>query len=626
MEVWCPISANVLLDPKSTVPPEDQYFGMVVARLRSGVSREQAQVELDGIFQQNLERMKKGRTTGNAGWQRYFVGRKLLLSSAATGINLSNGLRQHVSPTLLALGGASAIVLLVACANVASLLLGRGEARYREFAVRAALGAGRGRLFLQLLHESVQLSLAGGLLGIALAQGGTAWLAGYLPPDKSAVELTPDGRVLAFSVLLATLTGLLSGLTPALRASRVDLTSAFKNQATTIVGGSQRLSALLVVGQVVLTFVLLVSAGLFGQTLKNLRSVDLGFDRERMMLMHVTPANTATAVTAAELYRRTLSRIESLPGVTGATIASGTFLDNQVTGPFSIEGSVGSDALTVNASGMDVGPRFFTTTGVRFVSGRDFVERDFTGVGPTPLIVSESLARSFFPGLDPVGRTLKPGSRTSKIIGVVRDLRFNGLRESTPFATYLPFIGQPGEEPRSMFFHVRTTLDPATVAPGLRAIVRELDPTARVTALRTVEAFIDEGLLRERALVQLSGFFSGFSLLLACLGLYGFISFGVQRRTREIGLRVALGAQVGDVVTLFLRRGFRLVLVGCGLGVAGALVGGRLAGSLLYGVSSTDFASLAEAACVMLATGLLASWLPARRAAKVDPMLALRAE
>ncbi|MBI4623412.1 MAG: ABC transporter permease [Verrucomicrobia bacterium] len=223
-------------------------------------------------------------------------------------------------------------------------------------------------------------------------------------------------------------------------------------------------------------------------------SLDLGFARDRLMLMNVNPGKTYSGATGVKLYWRILARIERLPGVSGATMASGTFVGNRESGPFSIDSDAGADASTVTASGMEVGSRFFATTGVLLVSGRDFTERDFTGTGPTPVIVSGSLARIFFTGVDPVGRHFKRGSRTSEIIGVARDMQFESLREATPFGVYMPFTGRLADEARPMIFHVRTALEPSTLAPSLRAIVHELEPAARITGLRTMDVFIDESL------------------------------------------------------------------------------------------------------------------------------------
>jgi predicted permease len=626
-DVWCPLHSAPLLDPERPPPTEDDWLGLPIGRLRAGMLRAQAQVELNGIFQQDLAWQAAGRNLNNPATRELFVGRKLEVQPGADGVHLGSSMRAQYQQPIVVLMAVSGVVLLVTCCNIAGLLLTRSASRQREMAVRAAIGAGRLRLIRVLLGESLMLTFAGGLAGFLIAQWGTSFLAGYLPATD-ALDLTPDGRVLVFSLVLTLGTGIACGLWPALQSSRVDFTTALKTQSSTLAASPNAwLNRSFVVAQVALSFALLIAAGLFGRTLHNLRTIDAGFLRDHLTLINFDPGKTRPGLRGAELHQRVLGELANSPGVLAATMTTDEpLLSGGGSARLKIDHHVPAPGEFTDAKFVEVGPRFFATLGLPLLRGRDFAAGDF-GSGPAQVVVvNQTMVRQFFGDEDPVGRSFRWGRRAFQIVGVAKDTPvYEEVRANPAPRFYLPFLPEDPDEIRPMIFVVRTTGNSPALAAGFRDLVRRLAPEARV-ASTTMDAAVEGALSRERALAQLSRFFSAFTLLLSGLGLYGLLSHGVVRRTREIGVRMALGAQLGEVATLILGQGLGLVLLGCGVGVAGALIATRFLGRFLYGVAPADPFTVIATTLLMLVVALLACWLPARRATKVDPLVALRTE
>ena len=595
----------------------------LVGRVPANMDRRQAQAELDLIIQQRLAeaggtiRSHLELRPGHAGFTR---------------------LRETFRTPLLILMGVVGAVLLIACANVASLLLARAAARQREFSVRSALGAGRRRLVRQLLTEGLVLAALGSLLGLLLAQGGTRalLLLMRLQPDSVSFNLAPDARVLWFTIGASLLTGLIFSLAPAWHSTRMDLASALKGTAGSVAGNAsrQKFNQTLVVAQVALSVVLLIGGGLFVRTLEKLRGSDFGFQRENIVLFDLESTRDFDAARGSSFTKELLARLEALPSVQSASFSSFYLVGRGVwTEDVIPQGYTRNPGEDLTSQVIAVGPRFFETMGTAVLTGRDFGPQDETPAGspelgaPRTAVINESMARRYFADSNPVGKRLQFGDQTQptyEIIGVVKDVRHRSLREPPRPILYVPtFEGLGG---MGVTFSLRTTARSDSISASLGGVVREMDPTVHVRDVRTMDDLVDEALRQERVLAQLGGFFSLFALGLACLGLYGVLSLAVVQRTREMGVRVALGAQRRDVLSLIVGKGLKLTLLGAGMGMISALMFARLIQSLLYEVQPADPLTFAGVSFILLLVALLACWLPARRASRVDPMEALRTE
>ena len=537
-----------------------------------------------------------------------------------------------------------AIVLLIACANVANLLLARASARRKEIAVRLAMGASRSRLVRQLLTESLLLSMAGGVVGLLFALWTIDLLKSATPPDgifSFTLDYKLDGRVLAFTFLLSLATGVTFGLAPALQASRPDLVPALKDEASAAAQGRRRFSlrSLLVVAQVALSLMLLIGAGLFLRSLNNAQTIDPGFNSDKILdaqlninLLRYTKAQ------GREFYRQVIERIEALPGVESASLArvvpmsgagrTSSFLIQGQPGPDNVSRSEGTgpdveNQYTVNTN--VIGLKYFSTMGIPLLRGRDFTPQDNEGA-PLAAIVNEAFVSRYFDGEEALGKRLSfRGAQGpwSQIVGVARDIKYRTLGEAPRPYVYVAL--QQNHE-TGMALHVRTIGDPVSVAGAVRREVQALDQDLPVTSLQPMSAVLGSSLFAARMGAVLLGIFGLLALLLAAVGLYGVMSYTVSRRTREIGIRMALGAQTGNVLRLVLKEGMALVGGGVAAGLIGAAAVTRLLASFLYGVSPLDAPTFAAIPLVLALAALLATYLPARRAAKVDPMIALRYE
>ena len=618
----------------------------VFGRLKPGVSMEQALAALQPFFHGLLEQevLESAFSNTTAYTREQFLKGQVSLIAAAQG---RAPIRQQLSQPLWLLLGIVAGVLLIACANVASLLIARASARQKEIAVRLALGASRGRIVGQLLVESVLLAAIGGTLGLVFAWWTTGFLLGFMPTSETPHVITGalDHRVLMFNLLLSVITGVLFGLVPALRSTRPDLAPTLKDQIGSVVGGGVRFRKALVIAQVTISILLLISAGLFIRTLENLRLLDLGIKPERMIAFNISPAISGyTAERIPPLYKSLVERLAAQPGVQGVAFANiGLLEGNEWDSTMTIEGYDAKPGEQRNPYCNAVSLGYFKTMGIPVLNGREFDARD-EGAAPKPAdpnqndgrgngyrhaIVNHSFAKRFFGDKDPVGRHigfgLNPGTPTPlEIVGVVRDAKYTGVRDDIPQQVFFPLLEE--RAPSSIVMYVRTTGDPTATFTAAQRTLHDLDANVPMFNLRTLERQIDRSLLVERFVATLSTAFGVLATLLAVIGLYGVMAYTVARRTREIGVRMALGALRGDVVWLVMRE--VLVLVGTGLAIGLIAAWGlrRVLGTVLYGISASDPLTIVGAAALLAAVSLLAGFVPARRATRVNPVLALRYE
>jgi putative ABC transport system permease protein len=543
-----------------------------------------------------------------------------------------------VSGTLWVMLGAVALVLVIACANVANLLLVRAEARAREMSLRAALGAGRRRLVSQLLTESLVLAGAGGLAGVALAYLGVDALRAIAPTGLPRLdEITVDAAVLGFTMILTVGAGVLFGLVPALHARRANLQGVLREEGRSATAGRKRiqLRQLLVVSETALAVMLLVAAGLLLQSFRRVMAVDPGFRTESVVTARITLPATQypEARDVVGFYGALMPRVASLPGVTVAGAAGGAPLGDGIgMSDIEVEGWVNpGDAPRPIGWVQVVTPGYLAAMGMQVLQGRAFEARDGTEAPPVAM-VSQSLAREYWPGRSAIGGRIRVDGDVeafAQVVGVVADVRHEALERLPTHGTlYLahaqtPYTWSPS---RSMTLMVRTAVDPLSLVRAIRDAVHALDPAIPLYQVRTMEQAVADATATRRFAMLLQSLFALVALSLAAVGLYGVLAFTVARRTAEIGIRMALGAERSTVRRMVVGQGMGLVAIAVALGVGGALVGGRLLGSLLFGISPRDPATYAIVAGVLLAVALLACWIPARRAARIDPMEALRHE
>jgi len=594
----------------------------VMGRLKPGVAVEQVRGNLEGAFQQ----------TARAGMQAYMNG----LTEQARGLE-NNRQRGDAVPALLASSAARGIydfdnnsaraastlavvvvlVLLIVCANVANLLLSRATTRQKELSVRLSVGATRGRLIRQLLTESFVLAALGGAGGLLVGFA----CRGLLPFGQN---VSFDWRVFGFVSALCLLTSFAFGLAPALRATRIDLAHAMKEQGRGTTGGRSRLSRGLLIVQVALSLVLLAGAGLFLQTVSNLRAVDVGFNANNLLMFSVDPTlNGYEPDRTRQVYRDLDRELRALPGVSSVAFTRVVLLSGatSTTGAF-IAGQPKPIAVHI----MTVTPAFFSTMEIRFVGGRDVSDRDVDGA-PKVAVINEAAARILYPeGGNPIGRRFgfeqeKDGE--VEIVGLVRDARYNSLRDPPPPTVYTPAAQNP---PRALSAVVRTANDPAGTIAAAREAVRRVDTTLPIANLTTQVDLIERRFAQERLFATAYATFGVVALALASIGLFGLMSYSVSRRTNEIGLRLALGADSRRVARMVVSESMLLVVIGVALGLVAAIASGRLVTSMLFGLAPRDPLTLGLTVALILVVSAFAAYLPARRAAHIDPMVALRAE
>jgi predicted permease len=603
---------------------------MCMARLKDGVSLKQASASANVVYRQLIEEDLQHVKEPSERVKRLFREKTLHLLPGGRGMS---GLRDQSGTPLLVLMGMVGLVLLIACANVAGLLLARASARQRDTAVRLALGAGRLRLVRQYLVESVALSVAGGLLGLVLAYWVGEALIRALPYEDAVRTLSasPDLRVGLFTLVVSVVAGVGFGLVPAVRASRTDLAPVLKSEATAVVGGGGHfgLRKGLVVAQVALSLLLLIGAGLFTRSLMNLRSLDPGFRADHLVTFRVDPdLNGYDLPRRVDLLRRIQDEIAAEPGTTSVSAAQMALMtDTNSSSTIHVEGYQSKEGESMNPNFNYVLPGFFRTLGIPLVAGRDLAASDVRGA-PKVAVVNETFARYFFKDENPIGRRFGLGrngkSFDVEIVGVVRDGKAATMREEPRRYAYMTYMQEQDEG--GLTFYVRTAVRPDVIADSLRAAVRRVDATLPVTELKTMSTQIGESLFVERMVAALSAAFGLLATLLAAVGLYGVMSYAVTMRTREIGLRVALGADRRTVLLLVLQEVALLVAIGVAIGLPGGYGLGRIVQSQLFGLTARDPLTFALATFVLLATAFLAGLVPAARASRVDPMTALRYE
>jgi predicted permease len=546
--------------------------------------------------------------------------------------DISPGDRQEIGFLIGVPFGIVVIVLLIACANVAGLLLARASARRKEMGIRLALGAGRFRLARQLLTECALLALLGGALAIVVALWLTYWIRAALPAELrdwgAQIGFVPDWRVLSFTVGLSGVMGLLFGLAPALQSSKPDLIPALKDSGGSFSHRSGgRLRGVLVVVQIALSLILLISAGLCARTLQNLQAIDVGFATENVLTAKLDlERQNYSEAQGREFYQRLLERARNLSGVQAASLANNALL---AVGGRGIFVAVDNQAQFIVDNNV-VTPGYLDTVGIPLSQGRQLTEQD-DAWSPRVAVINETFAREVWPNENPVGKFFRLGTRAGvragdqlvEVIGVARDAKIGSLIDDAPRAAYFPLAQQYRS---SMTLHLRASAKPELLLAAARQEIRALDPKLPIYNVKTLEQYRRDYLFVERFEAALIGGFGLLALAVASLGLYGALSHSVAQRTQEIGVRMALGAETGDVLRLVVGQGVRLIAIGVALGLVGGLAAARVLKSLLYGVSATDPLTYAGVSALLTLVALLACYIPARRATKVDPMVALRCE
>ena len=590
---------------------KDHNAVQIMARLKPGVTPEQAQTDLDVIYQGVLREEPDPK---NARQENAEPGdQKIELKPGLRGVSESDDGFAMALRILFAVVG---IVLLIACVNVANLLLARAGARQKEIALRLSVGASRGRMIRQLLTESLLLSLLGGALGILFAKWGVRVLltvVSFSDQGPLAFDLQPDARILAFTGGACLLTGVLFGLAPALSATRLELNEVLKGSGT---GGESglargRLAKSLVVTQVALSLALLIGAGLLIRSLWQIYEVDTGFEREKVLTMWANPALIGyDHAKELRLYREMLEKLNAIPGAQSASLSR--------------------FALTRGGSNI-VGPGFFETMGISLLQGRTFSKAD-EETSPKVAIISESMARKYFTDRDPIGQRLPSdmaqrfGGADTQIVGVVRDTKHYLRQSKWDEAIYVPYTQVPPERLGQVKFLVRVSGNPASIIPAIRQQVRLTDKDLAIENIETQGEELNGFVSQEQSLASLLTFFGALALVLATIGLYGTMSYSVRRRIKEIGIRMALGAQRKNILLMVLRETMLMVAAGVAIGLPVAFVATRLISSMLFEMKVTDPITISMAIAVMLIVGLLAGFIPARRATRVNPMVALRHE
>jgi predicted permease len=624
-DLWVPLAEQAQVQPWLSAPLNGRTQSLwLMGRMKPGIDMATAQAYTNVKFRQWLHELAGASPSADQVADMQKAGVKL--TGAERGISR---LRRQFSRPLQILMVLVGLILLIACANIANLLLARAGARRREIAVRVALGAERWRLMSQLLSESLFLALSGGCVGLWAAAAGAHLLVTMVSrgPDPVPLQVALNAPVLLFAFGVAVLTGLIFGIMPAMRMSRVDLGSSLKEGkglARTQAHG--RLSSILVAAQVAVAFFLIIGAALFVATLEKLEQTNTGFEKDRVLLLQLDSDSTnAKGPALMAIYSRLEKRVQSLPGVRTASFAMMTFDEGVWSSSVWPQGSPHTQANAKPFAGNRVGDRYFEVLGTPILAGRAFRAQDTPKLQPVA-IVNETFARELFPNGPAVGRHFSLGEHDDfEIIGVVKDAKYLSLREA-PRGEFFVYNGQAEDPDGYNDLVVRAQGDPKALIGELRTAIRAEDANLGISQVMTLAEAVDRSLGEETLLAKLAGFFGVLALLLASIGLYGVIAYSVARRTNEIGIRMALGARPGAIVSGVLAESLVLVGVGVAIGLPAALACGRLVASQLYGVQSTDPRILGGSATVLLVTALAASALPARRAALLDPLIALREE
>ena len=630
-DVAAPICATKVIDGEhSRLDARSWWWLSVAGRVKPEISRAQLAARLKVLSPAIMAAAVPH--TWSAGGQQNFMKQSLVADSAATG---ASQLRQQFDQPLQVLMGVVGLVLLIACANIASLMLARAAARHKEIAVRQALGASRGRLIRQLLTECLMLSVAGAVLGVLFARWGTSLLVRYISTARNSVflDLSLDGRVLGFTAAIAALTAIVFGLLPALRSTRVSLTSAMKGTQALELERPARLRSRrwIVASQVALSLVLLVAAGLLLRSFAKLATLDIGFDRSNV-LMVTADLKTAKIPPEQQLatYDQIESRVSALPGVTSVgrsvmTPLSGGAWNNSIHTDWS-KALTGDNVL---AWFNFVSPGFFDALHMTLLAGRNFNSAD-TKTSATVAIVNQTLAHRFFPGLNPIGKRFRIDDSAGnqgppvEVVGIVRDAKYESMRVEIHATAYFPAT-QVAEHSDVETFEVRTAIPPSSLTGPIQAGIASVNRQIPLD-FHTLAELANDSMVQERLLALLSGFFGALALLLAMIGLYGTLSYLVTQRRTEFGVRMALGARPGSILRLVMSDVFAVLAAGIAAGLCISLVATRVLQQMLFGLGPRDAITMIAAATVLSIVALIAGYLPARRATRVDPMVALRYE
>lgn len=641
-EFWFPLNLQSFFmeDHQGWLKADDVYWLDVLGRIKPGVDVRSTETAITFQVHQFMSSLRGGKLSEED--VNHIRDSRVELVPGSAGIS---NLRQRFSPRLRILATLVILVLIITCLNTANLLLSRGTARQRELAVRLAMGARRGRLIRQLLTESLLLAAIGGLAGLALATWTMGFVSavvfGYTP---AAFSFAPDLHVLAFTFAISLLSGISFGLAPAFRTAKVNLNSVLKDEFQSGTGGGARISVakLLVSSQVVVSLAMLMVAGLFAGSLRKLLDQDLGFIPEQVLTCRMDLASAGyDKDNLQQLYGRLIDRIMALPGVRSAALAdSGMLSGSNHSSNIAIEGYTPTPDESMDIQHRHVTWNYVQTNGMTLLEGRD-ISSDDRNDTPHVVVVNQTFAERFFHGRSPIGHhfnlgaPFKPPGMT--IVGVVKNSKYNSLDEKTPPLAFIPLLQEPfpdnptrAQSKRPYVYgnelNVRVARDPNALAQSLRRVIGEIDSKIPVFSVSSLSQRVSDSSRETRTIAQLSGFFSLLALALASVGLYGVLAYNVSRRTREIGLRMAIGAEAHHVLLMVMRESLLLVMIGIAAGVPVALAMGRLISSQLFGLSAQDPVTLVLATLLLLIACILASYLPARRAAQIDPMVSLRHE
>ncbi len=643
-DLFVPIMMMSTLNPPANGWNTRHWWWLnVMARLKPGATLQSSSSELNVLWQQILKADPEYKPPPAYDKDSDKFNRMIVVPGSAGWSYFRVQFSRPLTVLMIVVG----LVLLIACANVANLLFSRAAGRQKEIAVRLAIGAGRARLIRQLLLETLVISVLGGIAGLAFAFWGVQVLLNLMPKRAIPLDLhlSPDPRVLGFAFLASLATGLICGLVPALQSTRPNLVTSLKNETSAARRSRFDLRRALVVLQVAVSLLLLIGAGLFVRSLGNLESLDPGFRRDRVLLVNINPqASGYQGQRLRDYYQRLIAKVASWPQVRSASLASITPLQgSRWNSDITVEGYQFKPDEKPYVDFNAVGPRFFETFGIPLIAGREFRDQDSPAFTPDPkpkpdpaialagphvLIVNESFAKKFFGNRSPLGARVTRDSKfkmegSYEIVGVVKDAKYFGLREATEPMVYIP-VWRDGAGARSLV--VRSAVDPERLIGALRQEAAELDPSIPILQTLTMTEQYDNNIAQERILTTLCGFFGALALLLSAVGLYGVMAHSVTRRIREIGIRMALGAQGGEVLWLILREVTWMVGIGAVVGLPVAFALTRLLTTYLYGLTPQDPLSIAGSVVLLLAITAVAGLVPARRATRVDPMIALRYE
>jgi predicted permease len=603
------------------------WWLQVMGRAKQGVTAAQVQANLESVFQH----------TARAGLDAYLASLPpdvrsdsrnrsrtdvphLRVDSGSRGIYDVN---TSDSNAVTILSVVVVLVLLIVCANVVNLLLSRAAARQKEISVRLSLGATRARLVRQLLTESLLLAAIGGALGVLVGHWGRQLL-----PVTTGQVAPLDWHVLTFVLAVTGLTGIVFGITPALRATGMNVSATLKETSRSVAGSRSVLSRGLLVLQVAVSLVLLIAAGLFLRTLQNLRNVDVGFNTRNLVVFRITPMlNQYDDARTARLLAQMLERLRSVPGVRSAALSNQPLLARSVNSTLMfIQGRTYPSSQRDSINRLVISPNYFDTMEMSMQLGRGFTDRD-DQKAPKVAVINETAVRRYFPNENPIGRHFGSSIETAgqlEIVGVLRDAKYRSVRDPVPPTMYVPYLQHP-RTPQTVF-QVRTAGEPGGVTGAIREAVRQIDPNLPLLNVSTQVEQVEQSLQQERAFAQAYSLFGALALLLASIGLFGLMSYSVARRTNEIGIRMALGARSQDVLKLVMGESMTLVIIGVGIGLVTAVAASRLVATLLFGLAATDAPTMLEAVSLMVIVSAIAGYLPARRAARVDPLAALHYE